>query len=64
MSFSYKNHKLQLVYITIENLDAKIWKSLKQSRILFLNSIFIIYKRSKDANNKNKDLKIKIHYIA
>lgn len=33
------------------------------AKILFLNSISIIYKSSKDSNYKNKDLKTKIYYI-
>ena len=31
--------------------------------ILLLGSIPIIYERSEDANNKNKDLKAKIYHI-
>ncbi len=52
------------VYITIENLVTKTWQSQKWPGTLVLSSNPIIYKRSKDANNKDKDLKIKIYHIA
>ena len=32
--------------------------------MLFLGFIFIIYKQLKDKNNKDKDLKAKIYYMA
>ena len=64
MSLSYGDQILWPVYITIGNLDTKTRQSQKRLRILLLDSILIIYKQSKDANNKNKDLKAKIYYIA
>ncbi len=64
MSFSHGDQILWPVYITIGNLDAKIWRSQKRSGTLFLGSIPIIHKRFKDANNKDKDLKAKIYHMA
>lgn len=32
--------------------------------MLLIDPLVIVYKEIKDANNKNKDLKIKIYYIA
>ncbi len=64
MSLSHKDQILWPVYITIENLDAKTRRSQKRLGTLFFCSIPIIYERSKDANNKNKDLKAKIYYMS
>ena len=64
MSFSHRDQTLWPVYITIKNLDTKIWQSQKRPRMLFLGSIFIIYEWSKDVNNKDNDLKAKIYYMA
>ena len=64
MSFSYRNLTLWPVYITIENLNAEIWQSQKRLEMLFLGSILIVYERLEDANNKDKDLKAKIYYMA
>ena len=36
----------------------------KMAKTLLFNSIFIVHKRLEDANNKNKDLKVKIYHIA
>lgn len=55
MSLNYGNQILWPIYITIENIDTKIWKSQKQPRSLFLSSMTIICERSEDANNNNKD---------
>ena len=63
MSLSHRNQTLWLVHITIGNLDAKTWLSQKQPRTLLLGSISIIHERLKDANNKDKDLKIKIYHM-
>ncbi len=63
MSLSHGDQTLWLVYITIGNLDAKTWRSQKWPRTLLLGSISIIYERSEDTNNKNKDLKVKIYHI-
>ncbi len=63
MSFSHGDQTLWPVYITIENLDAKIWWSQKRPETLLLGFIPIIYEPSKDANNKDKDLKAKIYHI-
>ncbi len=64
MSLSHRDQTLWPVYITIGNLDAKTRRSLKRPRTLLLGSILIIYERSKDANNKDKDLKAKIYHMA
>lgn len=63
MSLSHGNQSLQTVYITIENLDAKTWRSQKRPEMLLLGSIFIVHKWSEDANNKDKDLKAKIYHM-
>ena len=64
MSLSHGDQTLWPVYITIGNLDAKTRRSQKRPGTLLLGSIPIIYERSEDANNKNKDLKAKIYYMA
>ncbi len=63
MSFSHRDQTLWPVYITIGNLDAKTRRSQKRSGTLLLGSIPIIYERSEDANNQNKDLKAKIYHM-
>ncbi len=64
MSLSHRDQTLWPVYITIGNLDAKTQQSQKQPRTLLLGSIPIVHERSEDANNKNKDLKVKIYHMA
>ena len=64
MNFNHGDQIMWPVYITIKNLDTKTWQSQKWLRTLLLNFLPIIYKRSKDVNNKNKDLKAKIYYMA
>ena len=64
MSFSHGYQTLWPVYITIGNLDVKIRQSQKWLETLLLGFIPIIHKRSKDANNKDKDLKTRVYYIA
>ncbi len=64
MSLSHGDQILWPVYITIGNLDAKTWQSQKWPGILLLSSIPIIHERCKDAYNKDKDLKVKIYYMA
>lgn len=63
-SLNYRDQTLSLIYIIIENMDTKTQQSQKRPKILFLSSILIVYKRSKDANNKDKNLKIKIYHMA
>ena len=63
MSLSYGDQILWPVYITIGNLNAKTWQSQKRPRTLLLSFISIIHKRSKDVNNKDKDLKAKIYHM-
>ena len=64
MSLRYRDQILWPVYITIGNLNAKTWQSQKPSKTLLLGSIPIIYEQSKNANNKNKELKAKIYHMA
>ncbi len=64
MSRSHGDQTLWPVYIIIGNLDAKTQQSQKRPGTLLLGSIFIIHERSEDANNKNKDLKVKIYHMA
>ncbi len=64
MSLSHGDQILWLVYITIGNLDAKTRQSQKRLGTFLLGSIPIIYERSEDANNKDKDLKAKIYHMA
>ena len=63
MSLRHRDQTLWPVNIIIENLDAKTRQSQKRPGILLLGSILIIYKRSEDANNKNKDLKVMIYQM-
>ena len=55
MGLSHEDQTLWPIYITIENLDAKTRQSQKRPEMLLLGSIPIVYKRSEDANNKDKD---------
>ncbi len=64
MSLSHGDQTLWPVYIIIGNLNAKTWQSQKRPGTLLLSSIPIIYERSEKANNKEKDLKAKIYYMA
>ena len=64
MSISHGDQILWPVYITIGSLDAKTWRSQKQPETLLLGSILIIHYWSGDANNKDKDLKANIYYMA
>ena len=64
MSLGHGDPTLWPIYIIIEYLDKKTWQSQKRPGTLLLGSIFIIYERSKDANNEVKDLKAKIYHIA
>ena len=63
MNLSHRDQTLWLVYIIIKNLDAKTWQPQKRSGTLFLGSIFIIYDLFEDANNKDKNLKVKIYHM-
>ncbi len=64
MSLSHGDQTLWPVYIRIGNLDAKIRRSQKRSGTLLLDSIPIVHELSEDANNKDKNLKAKIYYMA
>ena len=64
MSLCYGDQRLWPVYITIGNLDAKIWQFQKRPGTLLLGFIPITHKQSEDANNKNKYLKAKIYHMA
>lgn len=61
INLGHRDLILYPVYITMENLDAKIWQSQKWLAILLLSFIAIVYKQSENAKNKDKDLKIKIY---
>lgn len=63
MSVSHWDKVLRLVYIIIGNLDKKTRQFQKWPETLFLGSISIIHEQSEDANNKNKDLNVKIYYM-
>ncbi len=63
ISLNHGDQTLWPVYITIGNLDAKIWQFQKWAGTLLLGSISIVHERSKDANNKDKDLKVKIYHM-
>lgn len=64
MNLSHGDQMLQPIYITISNLDLKSPHSQTRPGTLFLGSISIIYERSEDENNKDKDLKTKIYHLA
>lgn len=64
MSLSYRNQVFWPVYIIRANLDVKTRCSQYWPTILFLGFIPIVYKQAKDLNNKNKDLKTKIYFLA
>lgn len=48
----------------ISNWDSKMQQSQIHLEILLLESISIIHQSLKDKNNKDKDLKAKIYYLA
>ena len=64
ISLSHGDQTLWPVYIIIRNLNAKTRQSQKRLGTLLLSSILIIHERSKDANNKDKDVKAKIYHMA
>lgn len=64
MSFSYEDQILWPVYISIGNLDSKTRRYQTRPSTLLLGSILIVHKWSKDGDNKDKDLKAKIYYLA
>lgn len=64
MSLSHRDQIVWPVYITIRNLDAKRQASQKRPGTLLLGSIPIIHEWLEDVNNKDKDLKAKIYYMA
>ncbi len=64
MSFSYRNQVFWSVYVSISNLDAKMWQSQNWPDILLLGSIPIVHKQVEDPNNKDRDLKAKIYLLA
>ncbi len=63
MSICHGDQILWPVYITIGNLGAKTWYSQTQPSALLLHSIFIVYKRSENGDNKDKALKAKIYHL-
>lgn len=63
INLSYEDQVFWPVYITIKNLDAKTYWSQNWLATLFLGLIPIVYKQTKDLNNKNIDLKAKIYHL-
>lgn len=55
---------LNLILLKNKKLKCKNSTILKKLGNLLLNTFSIFYKRLKDRNNKNKDLKAKIYYMA
>ena len=64
INLSYKDQLFWLIYVTIDYLDIKTYYSQNWLDILLLDLISIVYKQIKDLNNKNRDLKVKIYYLA
>ena len=64
MSLSYGDQILWPLHVTIGNLDVKMYQSQNRPGIVLLSFIPIVHKRSKDTNNKDRDLKAKIYYLA
>ena len=64
MSLSHEGQILWPVYITIRNLNAKTRWSQNRPTILLLSSTPIVHEQAENSNNKNKDLKAKIYYLA
>ncbi len=64
MSLSHGDQTFCLIYITIDNLDAKTCWRQNWPGISLLGSIPIVHKRVEDLNNKNRDLKAKIYHLA
>ena len=64
MSLSHRDQTLWPVYISIRNLDSKTRRYQTQPNTLLLGSISIVYERLEDGDNKNKDLTVKIYYLA
>lgn len=64
MSLSYGDQVLWSVNVIIRNFDAKTYPCHNELGTLFLGSIPIIHEWAKDLNNKHRDLKVKILYLA
>lgn len=52
------------ISIRIKSSNTKSWQSQKLIIMLFLGFISIVYKQLEDTNSKNKDLIVKIYYMA
>lgn len=63
MSFCQEDQVFYLIYITIDNLDAKMHLSQNWPYTLFLSSIPVVYEQAEDINDENRDLKIIIYYL-
>ena len=64
MSLSHVDQTLWPVYITIDNLDSKTWRSQTHPGTLLLGSILIVHEHLENGNNKDQDLKVKIYHLA
>lgn len=64
MSLNHEDQVLWPVYYIICNLDAKTHQSQQHSGTLLLGSILIVHERVGNSNNKYKDLKLKVYYLA
>ena len=64
MSLSHQDQILWPIYITRDNLDAKMGLSQNRLSILLLGFILIVYKQLENSNNKDRDLKTKIYHLA
>lgn len=64
MSLSHKDQIFWPVYVIIDNLDAKTHWSQNRPGTLLLGFIMIVHQRVENSNNKTRDLKAKIYYIA
>ena len=64
MSLSYRDQIFWPVYVTICNLDAKTYQNQNRPSTLLLGFIAIVNEQSENLNNKNRDLKAKIYYLA
>lgn len=64
INLSHGDQVFRLVYIIIGNLYVKTCRSQNRPGTLLLDSTPIVYEQVEDSNNKNRDLKAKIYYLA
>lgn len=63
ISLSHRDQILWPIYVTIDNLNTKIYQSQNWLAILYLVSIHIIYKQTEDLNNQDGDLKTETSHL-